>query len=96
LTTDAPRSWHAASVFFDIHPKIEKALEADINNNSRWDVLDSWEVGKIDLDMAKNFTNFMHGFVGNAPLVLSKLVNFKETFGIQSIIDIAGGSGCYR
>jgi hypothetical protein len=76
---------------------IEKALDApDTGNDAKIDILDSWEEGKVDLEKTKIITDFNYGFIGNAPLVLSKLVNLKETFGIQSILDIGGGSGCYR
>jgi hypothetical protein len=84
------------SFYTNIDEKIITALETDKSDDLEWSIMKAWEKGKIDSTMATNFTKLMRSLSTNPSIIFSRMINLKETFGIDSILDVAGGSGCYR
>lgn len=74
---------------------MEKALQADRAGSQEWEIVKMWENGEISPEMALGFTNVMEVLSKTAAKVLAEKFELKK-IGINSILDIAGGSGCYR
>lgn len=53
---------------------------------------ESWESGKVDMEMAREVTAFMHSHSQAAAIGMTKSVDFH---GVNRVLDVGGGSGCF-
>jgi hypothetical protein len=78
----------------EIDENIIKALETDQSGIQEWEIVQLWESGNVDLEMAEKFTHLMQSISRTPSIVLANKFNLKK-LGIQSLLDVAAGSGCY-
>ena len=57
--------------------------------------VNNWSVGSIAPEKAVQFTNYMQSLHLSAANGLAKKVDLKKRFDVSSILDVAGGSGCF-
>lgn len=67
----------------------------DKNEGLELEVVDCWIRGDIDPKNAAKFSELMESISLSAAIYLAKTVNLKEKYNISSLLDVAGGSGCY-
>jgi hypothetical protein len=75
--------------------QLEAALKADQSGSQEWEIIKMWQEGNISAEMAAGFTLIMQVVSKTASRVLAEKFDLKS-HGIDSILDVAGGSGCYR
>ena len=92
LTHSSAFSWKAMLV-----SKSQKALEALERENFLNTVhVGNWSEGKTESDeRAVQFTEFMQSQHLSAANDLAVKVDLRKKFGVNSLIDVAGGSGCF-
>ena len=98
FTADPDKNWSLlVKEFLHCSPHLVSAIEKDKPSDS-WqaDTCDSWKTGGLSEDTAATFSRMMDVIHGTASELIAKNVNFHEQFGIKSMMDVGGGSGCYR
>lgn len=98
LTTESTRSMAPLFEFSSKmveDKKLEEALQADRAGCQEWEIIKMWQNGEISSEMAAGFTLVMQTLSKSAASSLATLFDLKK-HGINGILDVAGGSGCYR
>lgn len=92
------KSWNLLfKEFVHCSTRLIKAIEQDkLTDTWQTNTIDTWKSGKTSQEDATSFSKMMDVMHASSSEILAKNVNFHEQFGIKSILDIGGGSGCYR
>ena len=92
------KSWNmVCKQFVPCSALLTKAIEHDkLTDTWLSEKVDTWRAGKISDEDAAAFSKMMDIFHQSTSEILAKNVKFYEQFGIKSMLDIGGGSGCYR
>ena len=71
-----------------------EALESEVYVDEG--IVKNWDEGQIDPEQASRFTKYMQSSHITAANGLARKINLKERFGVNSLLDVGAGSGCFR
>ena len=95
LTHSSVFSWKAIANYFpEKTNEYMKALETENYLNEQ--VIGGWSQGlTISAEKATQFTEFMQSLHAQTANALAKKIDMRQKFSVNSILDVAGGSGCF-
>lgn len=82
--------------FFKPQVHIKDAWELDKQNSMNYTLSNEWVDNTVNDEMAKGMADYFKAFCMSYAVALARKVNFKELFGVETFLDIAGGTGTYR
>ena len=82
------------SVYPENFTMYTNAIESE-NCLDKKGLVNNWSSGSIDPTLAAQFTKYMHSSHSSSANGFAKRINLKEKFGVDSFLDVGGGSGCF-
>eukprot|EP00475_Leptophrys_vorax_P034340 TRINITY_DN5527_c0_g1_i1.p1 TRINITY_DN5527_c0_g1~~TRINITY_DN5527_c0_g1_i1.p1 ORF type:complete len:365 (-),score=89.05 TRINITY_DN5527_c0_g1_i1:1015-2109(-) len=80
----------------ELHKRLKNALIKDYETGSHGaQITDSWSSGNLTREQALLACKRMHAHSLVNAYTLATSANFKELFGIESVLDLGGGSGVF-
>ena len=64
--------------------------------NEEKEKLEMWQYNTISIDEAKSMAELIHNYSYVYAVAFARKINLKEKFEISRVLDIGGGSGCFR
>lgn len=95
LVNDSPYTFKPLFEYYEVDEKILRSVLDDKKSELEWGIIESWEKGSIDGESAAKFTALMQSISLDAARYLAKHIDLRKELNVNSLLDVAGGSGCY-
>jgi len=84
------------SCFSKPQDHVREAWESDKKGVLNYPLSNDWSENTIQEESAKELANYFKVFSMSYALAISRKINLKQQFGVNSVLDVAGGSGVFR
>jgi hypothetical protein len=84
------------SCFFKPQEHVREAWESDKKGVINYPLSNNWIENTVQEESAKELANYFKAFCIPYALAIPRKINLKQQFGVESFLDVAGGTGFYR
>ena len=82
--------------FYTPQTHIRNAWELDKKRATNYSLSNKWLENTVQDEMACQMANYFKAFSKPYALALAEKINLKQQFGVETLLDVAGGTGMFR